>query len=402
MFASGHDLGPLLDVRLRVHWSLGVVIALIVFQLAVGLFPHWHPDWGAGLSTGVAAGAAVVFALSLFTHELVHALTARAVGLPVTSLTLYCFGGVTDITDLERGTDRPGLDALIAAVGPATSALIGAGFISLSGLLSPEPPAAASSMLGIASEMAPLATLFAWIGPINLLIAVFNLLPALPLDGGRILRAFVWWWTDDAGRATRWTAMLARGFSYGLLVLGGLVAFGLYVPYVGAGPATGLWIMFLGWTLVRAATAVYTRQVVSDALDGVQVEQLTDRDVLIVPPETSVRRLVDEIASGRRQGVFPIADDGGFRGIVDLEDLRRIPEPMREQTQLTYTTTPPGLTYTVDSTTPADRALEEMIRRDLEEAVVRHDGEVLGLLHRANILRWARMHASGGDLPPAR
>lgn len=399
MLQNAFDVGRLFGVRIRLNWSVSVIFALIVFHLAVGVFPFWHPDWSAALLLGVALGAALVFFVSLLLHELAHALTARGYGLPVGSITLFLFGGVSDI---EQDPETPGVEAVIAGVGPLTSAVIGFIFLFIFSQIQPELAGESDTALGLAATMGPVATILAWAGPINLLLALFNLLPAFPLDGGRLLRALFWWSTDNLSRATRWAASVSRALAVGIMLLGVLMAFGLYIPYLGGGPVSGLWLLFIGWFLMQAATGTYTRRVISDGLEDVDVGRLTDPDILTVRPETTIEELVEELASTRPQEIFPIADDEGIRGGVDIEDLRGISSAKWEHTRVTYAMTPVDKLFTVPPDTSADAALTEMVKRGLEELIVVRDGEVLGLLHRDNILRWVRMHSRNRQLKPRR
>ena len=390
MLRNAFDVGTLFGIRVRLNWSVSVIFALIVFHLAAGVFPYWHPDWSGALLIGVALAAAFVFFISLLLHELAHALTAQMYGIPVGSITLFLFGGVADI---QREPERPGMEALIAIVGPLTSAALGAAFLFAFSQLYPESAQQADVAFGMAKQMGPVATILAWVGPINILLAIFNMIPAFPLDGGRILRALLWWQTDELSRATRWAAIISRGIAFLFIGLGIAMALGFYIPILGGGPIAGLWIVFIGWFLASAARGTYTRVVITDSLKDVTVERLTDRNIIIVPPEMTIEDLVDEFASTRPQRIFPVADEEEFKGAVDISDVQRIPPDLWGDTRVTALMTPADELFTVSPDELADSALNEMTRRDLDELVVREDGEVIGLLHQDNILRWVRMHA---------
>jgi Zn-dependent protease/HSP20 family molecular chaperone IbpA len=283
----GHELPGIPLVRAKqleilLDATLLVAFALITFQLGLGVLPAWHPSWTGVERWTVALVAAVSFVLSVLAHELAHAFAAQASGTPIRRVTLFLFGG---LAELEREPRTPGAEIAMAIAGPAVSLLIGITSTFLGLALAPhwaerliDKPEVAFAALG------PLTTLLLWLGPVNVWLALFNLLPGFPLDGGRLVRALLWWSTGDRRRATRWASMLGR------LVAGCLVVFGLVYLLAGAF-GTGLWTMLIGWFLYGAAR----RSDVSDreADEGTSLIRRNDSSTAMWHPF----REMDEISS---------------------------------------------------------------------------------------------------------
>src|SRR5690606_13431688 len=209
-------------------------------NLGVGLIPAWHPDWGAGLVWSVAVLAAVLFFASIALHELAHALVARRYGIPVRRITLFVFGGMAH---MESEPPSPKSELLMAAVGPLVSLLVGVVATALGSVLASDAVSRdGDDPVALARAIGPAATLLLWLGPINVLLGLFNLVPGFPLDGGRVLRAILWWGTGDLVKATRWASGAGRVVAWTLMGFGVLQLFsGLWVQ--------GLWLLLIGWFL---------------------------------------------------------------------------------------------------------------------------------------------------------
>lgn len=250
---SGFRLGYIAGVEVWVDLSLLLIFALITYNLGAGLFPEWHPEWAPALSWAVALGAAVAFFASVLVHELSHALMARRYGVPARRITLFLFGG---LAHLEREAPSARAELWIAAIGPITSLVIGV-VASVAGarLAGEEVAAAAASedaraLATALTHVGPLPTLLLWLGPLNITLALFNMVPGFPLDGGRVLRALLWSITKDATRATRWAARTGQAIALALVLFGALRA--LSGAFVG-----GAWLALIGWFLYRAASRAY-------------------------------------------------------------------------------------------------------------------------------------------------
>lgn len=216
---TGIRLGRIAGIEVVADWSLLIIFLLIAFSLAAGVFPSWHPDWDPALAWGTALGAALLFLASVLVHELSHALVGRLGGIRVRRVTLFMLGGMAHM-ESEPPTWRSEL--AMAAVGPITSLALGFVFLWLAGFfagpieLDPQNPGSTLAALS------PLATLLFWLGPVNILLGVFNLVPGFPLDGGRMLRAAIWGATGNLRKATRWASWGGQIVAW-LLIAAGLL-----------------------------------------------------------------------------------------------------------------------------------------------------------------------------------
>lgn len=390
---SGVRLGRIAGIEVIADWSLLVIFFLIAFSLAAGVFPSWHPDWGPGLAWTTALGAAVLFFASLLAHELSHALVGRLGGMQVRRITLFMFGGMAHL-ESEPRTWRSEL--VMAAVGPLTSLVLGLAFLWLAGLaagpveLDPENP---REML---AALSPLATLLFWLGPVNLLLAAFNLVPGFPLDGGRVLRAILWGATGNLRKATRWASFGGQLFAWLLVATGVLMLFGYRVPVLGGGFVGGLWLMFIGWFLNNAALASYRQLLVKETLDDVPVARIMQTRLDRVDPGLSVQRLVDEHVMASGQRVLPVERAGNFLGIVSLSDLQKSERRAWEQMTVQEIMTPVSRLACVGPREDAGEALAQLASRGVNQLPVLDGGKLVGLLRREDVLKWLALHEAPG------
>jgi len=391
---SGVSLGRIFGVQLQLDWSLLIIFALLTMSLGTAVFPAWHPDWSALLSWGVAAGAAVLFLASVLAHELSHALVARAQGIPVRRITLFVFGGVAH---MEREPPSPKSEFLMAIVGPLMSLAIGVAAWLLGTYLA-APALANVETLEDArrafTAVGPFATLLLWLGPINVLLGVFNLVPGFPLDGGRVFRSIVWWATNDLVKATRWAAAMGQLCAFALMTLG-------FWNVLSGGVGNGLWLLLIGWFLNNAAKMSYEQLLMRRALQGVAVRDLMFVHLETVPPQLTIRDLVRDHVMASDQRAFPVQDGQRFLGLVCLEDVRRVPQERWDTTRVEEIMTPLPEVVTVSPDAGAERALDLMTRRDVDQIpVLSLQDRLMGLVRRRDILKWLALrdpHATSAE-----
>jgi Zn-dependent protease/CBS domain-containing protein len=362
---AGFRLGSAAGVEIRIDVSWFVIFFLILWTLTLNVFPAEYP--GAERATYIAMGlaATLLFFLSLLLHELAHALVARARGIEVEGITLFIFGGMAR---MRVESETPADEFLIAAAGPLASFALAAGFGALAwaGAQAGWPPAA----LGVARYLAL----------INAVLAIFNLFPGFPLDGGRIFRAIVWKATGSLRRATRWAATGGRIF--GLL----LIAFGILNLFAG-NVIGGMWMALIGFFLRMAAEAGYTQHVLRRALEGVRVADLMTPDPVTVAADLPLRDFVDELVLRGRHHSYPVVDDGRPLGIITLDHVRAIPREEWDRSTVT------------DAMLPADDdllarpdesmlTLLERMGRGRSRVLVHRDGRLAGILTHSDVARW--------------
>jgi Zn-dependent protease/CBS domain-containing protein len=369
-------LGRTAGIEIRVHYTWLIAFALITYSLAVGLFPDLIPGRSQALYWLVGATAALLLFGSVLVHEMCHSLVAKSRGIPVSSITLFIFGGVSNI---QQEPENPGQEFLIAVVGPVSSLVLAAvcwGLLQMSG-----------------GAAAPIQALLVYLALINFVLGVFNLLPAFPLDGGRVLRAIIWAITGDLYRATNWAAGIGQVFAFLLIILGILQIFG--GNFLG-----GIWIAFIGWFLNGAAESSRRQTVVRESFRGVRVAQLMTPNPPIVSPMLPIQAFVSDYALRRGTRALLVGQGGQLVGIVTLTDLHKLPADRWGEANVGQLMTRAPL-ITVGPNADLQSALRQMDEHDLNQLPVVEDGQVIGLLTRANVIRYLRLRDELGVLPPS-
>ncbi|HEY8944028.1 MAG TPA: site-2 protease family protein, partial [Polyangiaceae bacterium] len=397
VFGAGFKMGSLFGIQVILDYSLIVIGFLVTFNLAVGLLPSWHPDWSLPMIWGVALSAAVLFIASVLAHELSHALVGRRVGVPIRAITLFLFGGMAH---MEREPERPSAEFWTAVVGPVTSIVIGAAATFLGLALGPSLGGSDPVDVSFLQRFGPLATLMLWLGPINILLGVFNLIPGFPLDGGRVLRSILWWATGDFQRATRWASLSGQAVAWLLITSGILMIFGYRIPVLGTGFVPGLWSALLGWFLNTAARRSYEQVVLSSALEKVPIRRFMLSRFDSVPADMSLSEFVYERLLHSDQRCYPVISNGDFLGFACLADARRVPEPDWATTQVRLVMTPASELSALRPDDEAALALRQLTESDVDQIPIVDGDRLLGLVRRADMLKWlgfrsrARVHGS--------
>jgi Zn-dependent protease/CBS domain-containing protein len=383
--SGGVRLARIAGIDIEVDWSLFVIFALVTFSMGTGVLPRWHPEWSGALVWGVALAAAILFFASVLLHELSHAVVGRAYGMVVRRITLFVFGGVAH---LESEPTSPKAELLMAIVGPITSLVIGVA-ATAAGLMLAGPtmrlvddPEVAGRVLG------PFATLLLWLGPINVMLGIFNLVPGFPLDGGRVLRAAIWAATDDITKATRWASGVGRAFASLLMACGILMVFGFRIPFFGAGGIGGLWLVLIGWFLHNAARAGYEQVVVRQRLAGVPVGAVMLSRLQTVVPDMTITELVRDYVMGTDQTSFPVVSGSELVGLVASRDVRNVPYEHWPFVTVRQLMTPADAVSAIDVNAGADEALERLASSDADQLPVVDHGELRGFVRRQDILKW--------------
>jgi Zn-dependent protease/CBS domain-containing protein len=324
--------------------------------------------------------------VSVLAHELAHSVMARAQGVPVRSITLFLFGGVSNI---QRHPPSPQAEFLITIVGPITSFVLGALFILLSGVSAGATNVA--NPVDMIAQLNPAATILIWLGSINILLAIFNLIPGFPLDGGRVLRSILWAITENLRHATRWASWVGQLVAWLFIAAGIAMVFGVRVPFFGTGFINGLWLAFIGWFLNSASAQSYQQIVVQDILEDVPVKRLMRPNPPTVLASSSVGSLVHEHIMGTDERAFPVFDEDRLVGLVTLEDVRKIKPNAWDTTTVGEIMTPSDNLIIVDVEEDAAEALNKLRQRDVRQLPVMHNGQLDGLLRRRDIIRWLQL-----------
>jgi Zn-dependent protease/predicted transcriptional regulator len=356
-------LGRIFGIEIAANWSLVFIFALIAWTLATGWLPGTASDQPA-LAYWVAGGlGALAFYLCLLAHELAHAVVARRSGVQVSGITLWLFGGVSRLAGEPAS---PGSEAWIAGVGPLTSFAIAAVAVVLAALTGPWPLVQA---------------LFGWLAFINAALALFNLVPAFPLDGGRLLSSFFWWRQGSRQRGVHSAVRIGRLFAYLMIAIGVLELF------TGA-VIDGIWIAFLGWFLLSAGSSEEAGSTIKASLRSVPVSAAMSSPVVTIPDWLTVEQFLDGVAPAHHFATYPLHDPSGkLTGIVRLNDVIRIGGHARADTRLSAIARPLS---EVPVTRPDEdlSALVERAGQALENrALVFDQGQLVGIVSPVDIAR---------------
>lgn len=357
-------LGKLFGIEIGVNWSLIFIFALVTWTLATNVLPIDVPGHSALTYWIASAAGAVFFYACLLAHEMSHALVARRNGVQVAGITLWLFGGVSR---LDGEPKSAGAEALIAGVGPLTSFAVAA--------------IAFGMALALQSANALIADLLAWLAFVNVALGVFNLVPAFPLDGGRLLSSFFWWRSGSRQRGVHNAVRIGRFFAYLMIALGVL---GLFTGQV----AQGIWIAFIGWFLLSAGTSEETGATVRALLRKVPVSAAMTSPVVTVPDWLTVEQFLEAIAPQHPFTTYPVHEPSGkLTGVVRLADLVRTPGRDRGTKHLRDVAHPIA---EVPTTRPDEElaALIERLGAEFAQRVLVFDqGTLVGILSPADITR---------------
>lgn len=383
---GGMRLFRLFGIEVYLDWSIIIVFGLITASLGLGLIPTWHPELSPMVTIGMALVAAVLFILSVLIHEFSHALVGRTQGMTVRRITLFVFGGMAHL-ESEASTWKG--EFWMTIVGPLTSLALGVGFLFLGGLLAKPGVLRAGNPEELMAALSPVDTLLLWLGTINILLALFNMIPGFPLDGGRVLRALLWGGTGSFYKATRWATWGGRAFAALLISAGVAMMLGVRLPLFGTGLISGLWLAFIGWFLHNAAVMTYRQLKMRRVLQDVPVSRLLRSGVIRVPASISVQELVDQYVLGHGdQRAWAVERDGRLVGLITLHDVRAVDRGARSRTSVAETMTPWDRLQTTTPEDDAGMAFEQLSKKGVGQLPVVKNGELVGLLRREELMHW--------------
>jgi Zn-dependent protease/CBS domain-containing protein len=389
MTNNGIRIAKLFGIKIRIDWSWLLILLLVVWNLSAA-FSQMHPDWGLPLTISIAVSAALLFFLSVLLHELAHSLVAKAQGIPVDSITLFLFGGVANIREEPKS---PGNEFVMAILGPVTSLVIGFILLLIASIGLPRQQILQAQPMETLQQFTPLRTIAFWLGSINVVLGLFNLIPGFPLDGGRVLRSILWALTQNLRKATRWAAYVGQVIAWGLIISGIAMIFGMRLPFFGEGLVNGVWLIFIGWFLNNAASSSYQQLMVRNFLVDVPVKRMTKRNPPTVPGDITVDVLIDDYIMQTDDHAFPVMDGDRLVGIVSLEDIRRLPGELRSQRLVSEIMTPRSEIKTIPPDGDAFDALMTISRNSVRQLVVMDGDEMFGLVRRTDIIRFLQIQS---------
>ena len=367
-------LGKIFGIQIRLHYSWFIIFALLVVSLV-------SPNWDSGFAWGIGITTCILFFASVVAHEMSHSLVGRANGITVTSITLFIFGGMALMT---KEATKPGAELKMAAAGPVCSAILGA--ISL-------------LVWMFVPLHATVKDMFFWLMYINFALAIFNLIPGVPLDGGRIFRAFLWRRSGDFRGATRLATRVGQGIAY--VFIGGGIAIVVLSLFDRApfdlGWFSGVWIAFIGWFLLNAAQSSYRQTEWRETLRRFMASQVMTSGYPVVPPEVTLSRLVEEHIFPTAHRLFWVAGEDKVAGVLPLEAVKAVPRGKWGTTAVRDIMKPLTQLDSVSPDTGALEVFEKMNAANADQVLVVAGGRIMGLVTRENLMGFLRVHSELGS-----
>lgn len=361
-------IATIMGIPVRVHFSWLIIFGLITWSLSTFYFPKVAPELPRLSYWTVSIIASLLLFISVALHELSHSFVAKKYRLTILSITLFIFGGVAN---MKGEPPHPKAEFRIAIAGPLSSFVLAVLFYILYTL-----------SLG---QMA--AALFIYLFRLNLVLGIFNLIPGFPMDGGRVVRAFLWQRSKDFFYATRKASIMGQRIALFFIIFG---IFSLLTGFTG-----GLWIMLIGWFLHTAALTSYQQASLEETLKGVKVRNIMVRDVITLSPDIKIDRAVNEYFLKYGYGGFPVVRDGSLLGFLTLKEIRNVPRERWQEVMVSDVFFPHNKKWEVSEDDDALKALETMISEDTGRLVVIKDGRIEGLITRNGIARYVQIMGRG-------
>jgi len=360
------NLGKIFGIQIRIDYSWFIIFLLITWSLGSHYFPYYYPGWQSLTYWIVALSTCLIFFACVLAHELSHSLVSKAHGTPVRDITLFIFGGVAQIVSEP---EKPGKEFLMAFAGPLVSIAIAILFRFV--------------VFVIRSPLHPISALAYWLSRINLILAIFNLVPGFPLDGGRLLRAVVWKITGNFRKATR----VASGAGQFVAFL--LIFFGMFMFFTGRF-FNGIWFVFIGWFLNNAAERSYRLVALKDTMRGVTVEEAMVKECYGVEGGTTLEQLIYEHIIREGYRCLPVIENGRVIGLVTIHQVKEVPHHTWSSTTVKEVMIPLDKTKAVKPSDPLFSVFETMTQEDISQLPVVQNGELVGIIGRDGILNFIR------------
>lgn len=365
-------IGKVFGISIKLHYSWFIVFVLVAWSLAASYFPVEYPGWELSLSIIAAIITSLLFFGSVLAHELMHSVVARSAGIPIQDITLFIFGGVSQMAEEPK---KPEDEFRMAIAGPLTSLVLGIIFLSIRFFLK-----------GLPEVVTAIAF---WLGWINIFLAGFNLVPGFPLDGGRVLRSLLWWRSHDLKSATKMASTIGRGVGY-LFIFAGI-----WLIFQGNW-FNGLWLAFIGWFLENAAAGSYRQLALQEMLKGHKVTEAMTTDCPVVSPELTIEQLVhgNILTLGRR--CFPVVQHNGIVGLVTIHDIKSVPRDQWISKTVREAMTPFSKLKTVSPDADLSTVMQIMAEENINQVLVIKDNNIVGMVARDNLIAFINLRGELG------
>lgn len=362
---GGFYLFEIAGIKVTINYSWLIIFALVTWGLAAGYFPYYFPNYSARVYWLAGLIASMLFFASILIHELSHSLTAVRAGIKIPEITLFIFGGVAHLSEEPKD---PKLEFKIAVAGPITSFVLAGIFWLITAAITGSVPAI-------------MAAVFEYLAWINMALAIFNLVPGYPLDGGRIFRAIVWWKTGSVLKATKWASDIGKGFAWALMLLGILQIFS--GALVG-----GLWLIFIGMFLKGIAATGYQDTLMRQSLEGVRVDEVMMKDAISVRPDLSLEDLTKDYFLKYCFGGFPVVENERPSGLISLALLKDVPPDDRRSKTVREVMIPRGPDIEIGPDETLVDALKKMTTSGMGRLLVMRGDRFVGMITKSGLMRF--------------
>jgi len=362
---SGINLFKVAGIQINIDVSWFIIFFLVLWSLSAGYFPRQFPDQSAQTYWGAGLVATLLFFFSVLFHEMSHSLMAQRCGIEISEIKLFIFGGVARLSEESK---NPVTEFKIAVVGPLSSFVLAIFFWICHKLLG-----------GLNFPLAQAVTGYlVWI---NVALGIFNLLPGFPLDGGRILRAILWYRTGSLSRATKWASDVGKGLAIALMVLGAIQIFtGMLIG--------GLWLIFIGMFLRGVAEGGYQEVLMRQSLENVQVREVMIEDVVNVQPDLTVRELVTDYFLRYGFKGFPVMENNKVTGVVSVAEIKNIHQANDQTTRVTDIMLSLDDTMVISPETSLVIAMRKMLTENIARLLVMENDQLLGMITKTGLMRF--------------
>src|SRR4030067_1901034 len=374
MFTSGLRIFRVLGIPIYINYTWFIVFSLVVYTLAVSYFSYLGPYYGPAVRWIMAFIAAIMLFSSILLHELSHSYVAQKQGITINRITLFVFGGIAQMVGECRS---PSGEMKIAVAGPALSLFLSGIFWAI--------------VFGFKRDMAasPVLAIAYFLAATNMMLAVFNLIPGFPLDGGRMLRAFIWKRTNNLNKATLITSRIGKGFAI-LLIIGGLwdILQGVFI--------SGLWLIFVGMFLQQAADQGYRQTVLNRTLSSVSIRDIMTSPAIVVNDDITLDHVVNDFFFRYRYNSFPVVSEGAIAGIISVHDIQVVEKEKWPYTIVQDIMHKEITAFTISPESGALEALDKMIDTHSGRLVVIENGRIAGMISQRDIMQMLKIKADLG------
>jgi Zn-dependent protease len=363
-------IGKVKGIQIEVNISWLVIFGLVTFMLATNYFPHNYPEWNPVLRWSLGSIIALMLFVSVLLHELSHSLVSISLGIQVKKISLFIFGGMAE---MEREPDEPNKELKIAVAGPAMSVFLFVFLILLANVI---------AFFG-APEI--IIVPLSYISNVNLILAIFNMVPAFPMDGGRVLRALIWHYSGNLQKATRIASSLGGMFGYFLIFTG------IFWMLTG-NLINGIWFAFIGWFINQASQVSYQQTVFSNIFNKISVREFMTSQVIVVDYHISVQELVDNYFYQYKFTSFPVKKDEDVIGIINLDQAKNVPKESWNQTTVGGITISLTDNLIVSPNDTVSTAMTKLFSNNIGRVLVMEKATLIGIVSRTDILNYIRIH----------